>query len=99
MPNTVASQNYDESTEQVSFLMVMGTIYTILLSFILGKALKKVLKTMFSLQVIIHMFFFSIPFPGNMMNIIKKIKPTISFDILKTLSKYTEGIFNFDKLG
>lgn len=49
MPNTESSQQYDESTEQMSFMMVMGTIYSLLLSLILANVLKKLLMTLFSL--------------------------------------------------
>ena len=83
MPNTESSQQYDEGTEQMSFMMVIGTIYSLLLSFVLAKVLKKLLMTLFSLQVIIHMFMLTVPFPGNVVNVVKKIKPLISFNILK----------------
>lgn len=90
MPNTESSQQYDESTEQMSFLMVMGTIYSLLLSLILANVLKKLLMTLFSLQVIIHMFMLTVPFPGNVVNVVKKIKPLISFNILKQFSVWVE---------
>ena len=98
MPNTVASQNYDKSTEQVSFIMIMSTIYTLALSLLLSNAIKKLLVTLFSLQIIIHMFLFTIPFPGNIVNVIKKIKPLVSFNILKDLNIFIEKVFIFDSL-
>jgi hypothetical protein len=45
------------------------------------------------------MFFFTIPFPGNIINVIKKIKPLASLNIMKELSKYVEKAFTFDTLG
>ena len=98
MPNTEASQNYDKSTEQVSFAMIISTVYTLVLSLFLSNAIKKLLVTLFSLQIIIHMFMFTIPFPGNIVNVIKKIKPLVSFNILKDLNVYIEKVFFFDKL-
>ena len=74
----------------MSFMMVMGTIYSLLLSLILAKVLKKLLMTLFSLQVIIHMFMLTVPFPGNVVNVVKKIKPLISFNILKQFSVWVE---------
>jgi hypothetical protein len=44
------------------------------------------------------MFMFMVPFPGNVSNVIKKIKPIVSFNLMKSLSKYTEDFFGFDKL-
>ena len=98
MPNTEASQQYDESTEQMSFMMVMGTIYSLLLSLILANVLKKLLMTLFSLQVIIHMFMLTVPFPGNIVNVVKKIKPLISFNIMKQFSVWVEKLLTFDSL-
>ena len=96
MPNTESSQQYDESTEQMSFMMVMGTIYSLLLSLILANVLKKLLMTLFSLQVIIHMFMLTVPFPGNVVNVVKKVKPLISFNILKQFSVWVEKLLEFD---
>ena len=54
--------------------------------------------TLFSLQIIIHMFMLTIPFPGNIVNVIKKIKPLISFNIMKGISVYIEKVLVFDTL-
>ena len=67
----------------MSFMMVIGTIYSLILSFVLANVLKKLLMTLFSLQVIVHMFMLTVPFPGNVVNIVKKVKPLISFNIMK----------------
>ena len=64
-------------------MMVIGTIYSLVLSFVLANVLKKLLMTLFSLQVIVHMFMLTVPFPGNVVNIVKKVKPLISFNIMK----------------
>ena len=82
----------------MSFWMVLTTIYTLVLSMILANAVKKLLLTLLTLQVIIHMFMFMVPFPGNVSNVIKKIKPIVSFNLMKSLTKYTEDFFGFDKL-
>ena len=79
-------------------MMVMGTIYSLLLSLILANVLKKLLMTLFSLQVIIHMFMLTVPFPGNVVNKVKKIKPLISFNILKQFSVWVEKLLKFDTL-
>ena len=86
MPNTEANQNYDDKTEKLSFLMVLSTVYTLALSLIFSKAIKKLISTMFTLQLVINSFLLSLAFPGNIVNVIKKIKPLISFDILKSLT-------------
>ena len=99
MPNTAASQNYDSGTQKVEFTMTITTVYTFVLSMYLAKAIKKLISTLFSLQIIIHMFLFSIPFPGNIVNVIKKIKPLVSFNIIKGLSKYIEKFLFVDTLG
>lgn len=44
------------------------------------------------------MFMFTVPFPGNISNIIKKIKPIVSFNLMKSISGYTEKAFGFDTL-
>ena len=44
------------------------------------------------------MFMFTVPFPGNISNIIKKIKPIVSFNLMKSISVYTEKVFGFDTL-
>ena len=98
MPNTESSQNYDSGTEQMTFMMVIGTVYSLTLSFLLANVLKKLLMTLFSLQVIIHMFMLTIPFPGNIVNVIKKIKPLISFNVLQKLSDWIEKLLQFDTL-
>ena len=98
MPNTESSQQYDSGTEQMSFMMVIGTIYTLALSLTLANVLKKLLMTLFSLQIIINMFMLTIPFPGNIVNVIKKIKPLISFNILKPLQNWVENTLQFDDL-
>jgi hypothetical protein len=98
MPNNEASRSYDKGTDQLSIMMVISTIYTLLLGMVLSKAVKKMIVTLFSLQVIIHMFFFTIPFPGNIINVIKKIKPIVSFNLLKSLSVYVEKYIKFDTL-
>ena len=99
MPNTLANQNYDENTESVSFWMIFTTVYTLVLSFFLNKALKKLLATFLSIQIIIHMFLLANPFPGNIFNIISKLKPLLSFNILQKLSGFVEMRFQFDSLG
>jgi hypothetical protein len=99
MPNTEANQNYDSNTESVSFWMVFTTVYTLVLSFFLNKALKKLLATFLSIQIIIHMFLLANPFPGNIFNIISKLKPLLSFNILQKLSGFVEMRFQFDSLG
>ena len=86
MPNTEANQNNDDKTEKLSFLMVLSTVYTLALSLIFSKAIKKLISTMFTLQLVINSFLLSLAFPGNIINVIKKIKPLISFDILKSLT-------------
>lgn len=57
------------------------------------------IATLFSLQIIIHMFLLSIPFPGNIVNVIKKLKPLVSFNIIKDLNKFIERIFMVDTAG
>ena len=86
MPNTESSQQYDSGTEQMTFMMIVATVYSLALSLLLANVLKKLLMTLFSLQVIIHMFMLTVPFPGNIINVIKKMKPLISFNILQKLS-------------
>jgi hypothetical protein len=76
--------------------MILTSIYTLLLSMVIADAVKKMLTTLLTLQVIIHMFMYTVPFPGNISNIIKKIKPIVSFNLLKSLSIYTEKVFKFD---
>ena len=99
MPNTVVSQNYDVSTETVELTMTITTIYTLVLSMYLAKAIRKLISTLFSLQIIVHMFIFSIPFPGNIVNIIKKLKPLVSsFNIIKKLTKFYEKFIAVDRL-
>jgi hypothetical protein len=99
MPNNPQTQAYDKGTEKMSFIMVLTTIYTLALSMVLADAVRKLLTTLLTLQVIIHMFMYTVPFPGNISNIIKKIKPIVSFNLMKSLSKYTEKVFKFDTLG
>jgi hypothetical protein len=72
--------------------MVVGTIYSLVLSFVLANVLKKLLMTLFSLQVIVHMFMLTVPFPGNVVNIVKKVKPLISFNIMKQFSAWIEKL-------
>ena len=98
MPNTKASQNYDEGTEQMSFAMVVTTVYTLVISLFLSNTIKKLIATLFTLQIIIHMFLLSIAFPGNIINVIKKIKPLVSFNILKPVTKYIEKFMLVDTL-
>jgi len=59
-------------------------------------ALKELVGTILSLQVIIFMFLFSITFPANTGNFITKLKPIVSFNILKVLSKYTVRFLMID---
>ena len=98
MPNTEASQQYDSGTEQMTFMLVIATVYSLALSFFLANVLRKLLMTLFSLQIIIHMFMLTIPFPGNIINIVKKLKPLVSFNILKIVSDYSEKLLPFDTL-
>ena len=78
--------------------MVLGTVYTLILSMFLSNAIKKLLMTLFYLQIIIHMFMLTIPFPGNIVNVIKKIKPLISLNIMEGISVYIEKVLVFDTL-
>ena len=98
MPINEQTIAYDSSTDQMQFVMVLTTVWTLALSMILANAVKKLLLTLLTLQVIIHMFMFMVPFPGNISNIIKKVKPIVSFNLMKSLTKYTEDFFGFDKL-
>ena len=82
----------------MSFFMVLTTVYTMILSMVMANAVKKLLTTMLSLMVIIHMFLFAFPFPGNVFNVIKKIKPIVSFNIMNSLSQYTFKVFHFDTI-
>ena len=99
MPNNEASQSYDEKTESMSFWMVFTTIYTLIISYFLSNAIKKLLVTFLSLQIVINMFLLANPFPGNIVNVIKKLKPIISFNVMKSVSVYVEKGFTFDTLG
>jgi hypothetical protein len=79
--------------------MTIAAVYNLVLSVYLAKAIKKLISTLFSLQIIVHMFIFSIPFPGNIVNIIKKLKPLVSsFDIVKDLTKFYEKFIAVDTL-
>ena len=98
MPVNEQTVAYDQSTDQMQFLMILATVWTLALSMVLANAVKKLLTTLLTLQVIIHMFMFMVPFPGNISNIIKKIKPIVSFNLMKSLTKYTEDFFGFDQL-
>mmetsp|Transcript_16682 Transcript_16682/g.25714 ORF Transcript_16682/g.25714 Transcript_16682/m.25714 type:complete len:134 (-) Transcript_16682:234-635(-) len=76
--------------------MSATTLFTFGLNMVFQGAMKEILGTILSMQIIINLFLFTIPFPANISTYIHKLKPIVSFNILKALTTFTKGIFKFD---
>jgi hypothetical protein len=96
MPNNDASRNFDKGTDAADSSLTMTTIVMFLLNLIFAGAVKEIIGAIMSLQVVIHMALFMLPFPANMGNFIQKLKPIASFNVLKQLSKLVDMILPQD---
>ena len=93
MPNNDASKALEEGADKSQKGMSGMTIINLIMNIFIQGALKEIIGTILSLQIVIHMFLYSLPFPGNIQTFVKKLKPIASFNILKAISKYTSMIF------
>jgi len=86
MPNTEASRKFDDSTDKASAGMSATTIFTFCLNILFQGAMKEIIGTIVSMQIVINLFLFTIPFPANISTYVQKLKPIVSFNILKVLT-------------
>ena len=93
MPNNEASKQLEQGADKSQKGMTGITIINAIMNIFIQGALKEIIGTLLSLQVIIHMFLYSLPFPGNIQTFVKKLKPIAGFNILKSLSVYTSKLF------
>ena len=70
MVNNEASRNFDKGTDGANSSLTFTTITMFLLNLIFAGAAKEIIGAIMSLQVVIHMALFMLPFPANMGNFI-----------------------------
>jgi len=61
--------------------------------------MKEIIGTILSMQIVINLFLFTVTFPANISNYVQKLKPIISFNILKVLTQVTQDFINLDLNG
>jgi len=88
MPNDETTKNFDKGTEGADTSLTSTTIIMFLLNMVFAGAVKEIIGSIMSLQNVIHMLLFMLPFPANIVNYLSKIKPIASFNVVKSLSKF-----------
>ena len=104
MPQTAATKQFNDSSEDLKDLMQTFLIISIVLYILSngGRAMRFMFIMVRSLQMILHLPIMAIIFPSNAMTIIAILIPIVGFDILETyldweLVNEWRPVFNFDE--
>ena len=86
MPNTAASRNFDKGTESAGYALNWSMIICAIINVVYAGVLQKIVGSVMHIQVIIFEALMMFLLPGNSINYVNKIKPIITFNILKFLT-------------
>jgi len=96
MQNNAATQNFDKGTEKTGAAVAIITVISLLLNIVFQHAINKILGTISQLQIVINLALLQTAFPGNLNNFILKLKPIVTFNIVKIITQYFLMLFSFD---
>ena len=76
--------------------MIVGTIIIFASQIFVSGIAGKLIGALVILQVVIHLIILNTQLPGNVLLLLKKLKPMAGFNLMKQLGKLNDLLFVFD---
>lgn len=96
MPNTAESRNLSKKAQDAEEQLALMTLLLFALQFVMSSVFKKIVITIFALQIVVHLGMINVDFPGNTLNFIATVKSVTYFKVFKKLAEVNKRVFEFD---
>lgn len=96
MPNTEESIQLDERSTEAADNFNNFVVFMFIFEVFLKAMFKSLIGTLTSMQLLVHLGIIGAKIPPNALMIINKMKPIVSFALIKEFDKLNDLILKFD---
>lgn len=96
MPNTQESRDLDDTSTSVAKSINNFVLSVFILEVVFKALFKLLIGTMVNMQLLVHFGILGVKLPANALLVINKVRPVVSFKLVKELDKLNDIILEFD---
>ena len=97
MPNTAGSRSFDTGTESVGIALNWTLLICAAINYVYSGVLVKIVGSLMHVQIVIFQALMMFLLPGNAVNYIQKIRPIVTFNIIRFLTDFSIWVLPVDK--
>jgi uncharacterized protein with PQ loop repeat len=97
MPNTFGSRSFNKATSGVSSILNFTVLICAIINYLYSGVLVKIVGSLMAVQVVIFEGLMMFLLPGNALNYIGKIRPIVTFNIIKFLTDFSVYFLPIDQ--
>ena len=96
MPNTVQSKKMTKDIQNTNSSIAAASLIIFVFQVFIFTIFKKLIATLLSLQIIVHLGLCNVKLPGNTTTIISTLKQVTYFKLFGKLAELNKEVFPFD---